>query len=391
MARLQVSLIVVVILLVSSLVGAGSVLQLSDATFSEYRSAHQFLFVKFFAPWCGHCKRMASDWRELANENHGVTIAEVDCTVDTGLCSEMGVSGYPTILWFSGTTAEPIEHTGGRTLQAFSHFISMQKAAAKTGGGEVALPAEEGGLLSLASENFDGAIRDGFSFVKFYAPWCGHCKRMAGSWLELAKSYEEVEDVTIAEVDCTQNSDKCHEMGVKGYPTLLAFTDGNEVEKYEGRRDVQSFAAFVERLRHNKDDTPEDNMETDLQQADEGEAQDFADNGGEVMSLTSQTFSSAVASGTCFVKFYAPWCGHCKQLAPVWADLAIDVEESPELKVAEVDCTVNENLCRAHDIKGYPSMLLFQDGQQIDTYTGSRDVASLVAYLRSHSKGHDEL
>lgn len=57
-----------------------------------------------------------------------------------------------------------------------------------------------------------------------------------------------------------------------------------------------------------------------------------------------------------FIKFYAPWCGHCKRLAPVWDelhDLHVD-----ELNVAKVDCTSDFGrlLCTDFEIRGYPTL-----------------------------------
>ena len=57
-------------------------------------------FIKFFAPWCGHCKHLAPTWQELY-EKHGqdINVAEVDCTNEKAqlLCEEFKIRGYPTL------------------------------------------------------------------------------------------------------------------------------------------------------------------------------------------------------------------------------------------------------------------------------------------------------
>jgi len=66
-------------------------------------------FVEFYAPWCGHCKRLEDTWERLANklgedkESGDVTpiIAKVDGTIEKGLTERFGIGGFPTLLMFS--------------------------------------------------------------------------------------------------------------------------------------------------------------------------------------------------------------------------------------------------------------------------------------------------
>ena len=63
----------------------------------------------------------------------------------------------------------------------------------------------------------------GVTFVKFFAPWCGHCKRLAPTWVQLADKYASTEGVTIAKVDCTSNDNKNKEL-CNAQGELLAMT-----------------------------------------------------------------------------------------------------------------------------------------------------------------------
>jgi thioredoxin domain-containing protein 5 len=82
-------------------------------------------------------------------------------------------------------------------------------------------------VLILNSDNFEDEIKTGVTFVKFFAPWCGHCKRLAPTWDELATKMEEKEGVKVAKVDCTSNENKnkvlCNEQGVSLSVTSVIF------------------------------------------------------------------------------------------------------------------------------------------------------------------------
>lgn len=73
--------------------------------------------------------------------------------------------------------------------------------------------------VALNSLNF-GDLTKGLWFVKFYAPWCGHCKNLAPTWDRLAQRVDGT-NVKIGKVDCDENSALCGRFGIQGYPTLL--------------------------------------------------------------------------------------------------------------------------------------------------------------------------
>jgi len=83
-------------------------------------------FVKFYAPWCGHCKAMAGTWEELATAMKGkVNIGKMDATVEKSIPSQYGVQGFPTIKLFpAGKNKQPVDYEGGRDLASLQQFAA---------------------------------------------------------------------------------------------------------------------------------------------------------------------------------------------------------------------------------------------------------------------------
>ena len=84
------------------------------------------------------------------------------------------------------------------------------------------------------------------------------------------------------------------------------------------------------------------------------------------------------------VKFYAPWCGHCKSLAPTWADVESQYNNKKvngkTVKVLQVNCDENTELAKKHDVNGYPTIKTFHHGKEED-YAGGRDLSSISEHI----------
>jgi protein disulfide-isomerase A6 len=107
--------------------------------------------------------------------------------------------------------------------------------------------------------------------------------------------------------------------------------------------------------------------------------------GKSVVTLTSENFDELVLNGpeAWLVEFYAPWCGHCKNLAPEWASAADKMKGDGAVKFGAVDATAHAALAQRFDVKGYPTIKQFSGGagkkdSDAKDYTGERKSGALV-------------
>ena len=98
-----------------------------------------------------------------------------------------------------------------------------------------------------------------------------------------------------------------------------------------------------------------------------------------VVELTADDFEARTTGTKAMVKFYAPWCGHCKKLAPVWDTLA----EKAGILIAKVDCTVHKDLCMKQQVQGYPT-LKYTNGYGMNAYTGPRDIEAFLTFIEEN-------
>ncbi|KAI0796674.1 protein disulfide isomerase [Abortiporus biennis] len=103
-------------------------------------------------------------------------------------------------------------------------------------------------------------------------------------------------------------------------------------------------------------------------------------NASDVIDLTPDTFDDTVKpESLILVEFFAPWCGHCKALAPHYEEAATALKEHG-IKLAKVNCVDEADLCQKEEIRGYPTLRVYRDGE-FSEYSGPRKADGIIAYM----------
>ncbi|KAH9996939.1 protein disulfide isomerase [Xylariaceae sp. FL0662B] len=110
-----------------------------------------------------------------------------------------------------------------------------------------------------------------------------------------------------------------------------------------------------------------------------------ADAASDVTQLKKDTFEDFIKSNDLVLaEFFAPWCGHCKALAPEYEEAATTLKEK-NIKLAKVDCTEETDLCQTYGVEGYPTLKIFRGPDSITPYAGQRKAAAITSYMIKQS------
>jgi len=87
--------------------------------------------------------------------------------------------------------------------------------------------------------------------------------------------------------------------------------------------------------------------------------------------VTDESFENDVlkASGAVLVDFWAPWCGPCKQIAPILDELAAELGD--KITIAKIDIDDNPNTPGKYGVRGIPTLMIFSDGNVQGTKVGA--------------------
>lgn len=224
--------------------------------------------------------------------------------------------------------------------------------------------------IALDASNIDDYVGKKGTLVKFYAPWCGHCKSMAADWELVAETFKPFDKMVIAEVNADEHRDLGTKYGIRGFPTIKYFPEGSsEPEDYSGGRTADDLIAFVnEKAGTNKR---------------------IKKPASAVLDLSPANFDSALADSSKgrLVEFFAPWCGHCKSLAPTYEKLAQVFAGDANVVIAKVDADKHRSLGQRFGVEGFPTIKFFPPStggtleEQITDYDLGRSLSDFVEFI----------
>jgi len=463
-----------------------NVLDLGASNFQEAIDANDNLLVEFYAPWCGHCKKLAPEWEKaadrLADEDPPIKIAKVDCPANSDLCQKYGVSGYPTIKMFKGGE-EAGKYEQARSSDAIVAYMRKQAGPASV---EVATQEKwdkvknnkEALVIGYFSDYTSGNgnvfmkladnLRDDYRFANIANP-----EILAASGLEgkvvlqrpraMKNKFEESDieypgdkwTVGLLKNWVRENaSGACPVISTESMsslkrPALIAFYNvdydldpkgtqywRNRVMKvgldYDGKVNLavgnnKQFAGLLNgELGGDKSATSGKPMVVVLDENDKkyimeeefnsdmvslrafidsylaGNVEPFVkseavpENQGANVKVVGKNFDDVVMNSDAdvFLKMYAPWCGHCKSMAPAWEEFAESLKDDDSVIVGEFDATSNDVGHPAYSVSGYPTIFWIKNGDKKNPqkYQGGRTVDDFKKWVADNrSKAKDEL
>eukprot|EP00029_Vermamoeba_vermiformis_P013263 TRINITY_DN817_c0_g1_i1.p1 TRINITY_DN817_c0_g1~~TRINITY_DN817_c0_g1_i1.p1 ORF type:complete len:311 (+),score=92.97 TRINITY_DN817_c0_g1_i1:275-1207(+) len=248
---MQYSKLYLVLSCIVVLVALASCDQVETPKFEFEKSGEEKIFVEFFAPWCGHCKKLAPIWEELTKtleeEKVGVKAVQVNCDANKPLCKSYGVSGYPTLKLFQN--GKEARYTGARTLDELKKFaletvpstpVTLVDPTAEPQKPQQKEPAPvrsdfskllNTDVIPLINENFDQLTSSGSWLVQFHIG-SGFDREALSELIKAAKELKEV-NVKVGVINVYENKRITDKFVLTGFPTI-ALIQGAEVKKFEG-------------------------------------------------------------------------------------------------------------------------------------------------------------
>lgn len=401
-------------------------------------------FINFYSPGCSHCHDLAPTWREFAKEMDGlIRIGAVNCRDERMLCRSRGINSYPSLYIFQAGL-NPVKYFGDRSMEPLVNFAmkyvssavtelwagnfrsSVENSFASGVGWLITFCADSGDCLSTQTRlklagMLDGLVSVGWMDCTTQADLCDNLEIATSTTaylppganladreksgvlyftsLDAREIYKEVmehlpdlevlspdtlndrltyhrwllfftygydpefylpefkklnvlmrgEHVQVGRFDCQSHPSTCSSLYIRK-PCVAAFKGKgtNDFEIYHGKTNVYELVTFA------KDSVT-----------------------SHVITLGPQNFPGNEREPW-LVDFFAPWCPPCRALLPELRKASKRV--FGHVRFGTLDCTIHEGLCNMHNIRAYPTTVVFNQSN-IHEYEGHHSAEQILEFI----------
>mmetsp|Transcript_14561 Transcript_14561/g.37029 ORF Transcript_14561/g.37029 Transcript_14561/m.37029 type:complete len:480 (-) Transcript_14561:431-1870(-) len=149
---------------------ADEVITLDTAGFEVHVKENTHTLVQFFAPWCGHCKKLAPEYEKAANKlkPQSIKLVRIDATAEKELASKFDVKGFPTLVWFE--EGKDMQYDGTRTAEGIIEWVTSMIAPPVTESAPRPAPSDRP-QLTLYADNMLPGYLDAAKINRRKAEW----------------------------------------------------------------------------------------------------------------------------------------------------------------------------------------------------------------------------
>ncbi|KAL3240968.1 Protein disulfide-isomerase [Nakaseomyces bracarensis] len=455
-----------------------AVVKLDQTNFEDFIKENPLVMAEFFAPWCGHCKKLAPEYVKAAEslKADNIALAQIDCDDNRDLCRQLQVPGFPTIkLIKNGDLEKAKDYVGGRSADAIVSFMrkqtqpSVQVVDSKAKLDEikanysgaivvdygvknlnstfykiadekadeylfVSFPSKEDKLAILlpagdgkyeemvfsgdkkdlvkedstvfsdwlkveslplfgeiSGEVFNSYVDSGLPLAYYFFTEEGQVKEMEKTFIDLAKKYRG--KMAFLKLDATKFGRHADNLSMKQQFPLFAIHNMTSNHKFGLPQLSEEDYAKLSKPQQLK----AKDISKLVEEVIAGKAEPIIKSEAvpekqenNVVKIVGKTHDKIVSDPKkdVLVKYYAPWCGHCKKMAPSYIELAdalaADSSSKDKVVIAEVDATANDIF--DIDISGYPTVYLYPAGKNTEPilYSGNRSPESFLEFLKEN-------